>query len=539
MKTLTLSLLIALAAASVAQDPWPMERQDRWGTGRAIIGPDPLTITTPWVFKSFEDVELVSHGPALAANGQGYVNSWVDNATAKFDQTSGALLGTYITNNWGQSSPAIGLDGEYYAATVGNQSETGKIYRINPDTMLPDWSWNTYTRKLNDWESCSPTVGPDGHILTGSSQGYVYKLHRTAGMPIWTITHLGGVYKTVVFTRDDSKIIVCHGNNVSAFEYATGWHVWTRALNAAPGAAAVAPNGLVILGSANGNVYGLDPNTGNAVWFFVAGGATPSAPAFSPDGAVTYLTSLDHRLYALRSSDGANLWSWLAAEELRESPSVDTIGRIYFATRGAAIHCINPDGSGRWAYPMEYESRGSISIGPDNTLYVPNGALRIIRQQATSYAIKNLVMERGTLVSGGIGELRESDDSPVKLSGPANPSNLLPIIQVVLSTDTLFAKPTKFSFQLETRSSTTRLLQVTQLFNYTMNRWDQVDSRPTTLSDNPITINVNSGAADYQDGTGSLKARLLYMVNGALFGLNAFVWIDQAKYTQVVPRFEI
>lgn len=188
---------------------------------------------------------------------------------------------------------------------------------------------------------------------------------------------------------------------------------------------------------------------------------------------------------------------------------------------------------------MVYESRGSISIGPDNTLYVPNGLLRIIRQQATSYAIKNLVMERGTLVSGGVGELGESDNSSVKLSGPAYRSNLLPIIQVVLSTDTLFAKPTKFSFMLETRADTTGLLQVTELFNYTMNRWDQVDSRPTTLSDNPITINVNAGAADYQDAAGSLKARLLYRLNGPSSGRNAFVWIDQAKYTQVVPRFEI
>ena len=349
MKLVISSLLIAFAMAAVAQDPWPMERQDRWGTGCAIMGPDAATITTPWVFRTFDDVELVSHGPALAANGNAYASSWVDNLTVKFDQTSGSLLGSYTMNNWGQASPAIGLDGEYYAATVGINNDGGKIYRIDPDTMLALWSWDTYTRKMNDWESCSPTVGPDGHVIIGSTQGYVYKLDRTFGMPIWTITHLNQCYKTIVFTRDDSKIIVCHGNNVSAFGYATGWHVWTYTLNATAGAPAVAPDGTVVLGSSNGNVYGLNPNTGIPTWFFVAGGGTLSGPAFSPDGTVAYLSGMDHRLYALRVSDGANLWSWLASDELRESPSVDALGRIYLATRNATISCVNSDGSARWS----------------------------------------------------------------------------------------------------------------------------------------------------------------------------------------------
>ncbi len=142
-------------------------------------------------------------------------------------------------------------------------------------------------------------------------------------------------------------------------------------------------------------------------------------------------------------------------------------------------------------------------------------------------------------MSGVVGDLSQSDDAAVQLSGPANPSTLLPIIQVVLSTDTLFAKPTKFSFKLESRSVTTSLLQVTELFNYAMNRWDQVDSRPTTLSDNPIRIDVAAGAANYQNSGGLLKVRVLYRLNGPTAGINVFVWLDHARYTDVVPKFEI
>src|SRR5688500_13457817 len=119
MKRTITWLLLTVAALGAAQHTWPMERQDRWGTGRALMGRAPATITTPWIFKNFTTVGLTSHGPALTSDGLGYINAWVDNILTQFSQTNGAILGSFSTLNWGQSSPAVGVDGEIYVATVG------------------------------------------------------------------------------------------------------------------------------------------------------------------------------------------------------------------------------------------------------------------------------------------------------------------------------------------------------------------------------------------------------------------------------------
>src|SRR5688500_3806661 len=107
MRRLALFLVAIAAAFSVAQDPWPMERQDRWGTGRALTGPDPSTFTTPWVFKKLNTTSPVSHGPALGADGIGYFGTWVNNVCTKFQLGTGSVTGNFSALNYVQSTPAI------------------------------------------------------------------------------------------------------------------------------------------------------------------------------------------------------------------------------------------------------------------------------------------------------------------------------------------------------------------------------------------------------------------------------------------------
>lgn len=73
MKSSLVFCVAVFSALGLAQAPWPMERQDRWGSGRAIMGPDPSTLTTPWISNKLAlHMGPVSHGPALGAGGVGY-----------------------------------------------------------------------------------------------------------------------------------------------------------------------------------------------------------------------------------------------------------------------------------------------------------------------------------------------------------------------------------------------------------------------------------------------------------------------------------
>lgn len=535
MRAILLALLSISGALAQAQNPWPMERQDRWGTARAVVGPLPATVTTPWLYKSFDTVGLVSNCPALTSDGLGYVGGWLENKVTQFSQVNGGVTGTFVENNWVQSSPAVGVEGEVYSATV----QSGKLYRINPATLSSDWQFTTNNGKVSDYDSCSPTIGPDGNVMMGGTGGIAWKINRQTGDFIWRVQGLGSVIRTIVFTRDDSRVIVSNGSSITAIDYATGVTVWTKALGSTAGAPGVAPNGTIVVGTGNGNVYGLNPTTGNQIWTFVTGGAVSGGPAFSQDGSFAYIGSLDRKLYAAQVSNGARPWAATTSDELREGPVVDVFGRIYVATRTSAVYCLNSDGSLRWNAQLDSDVRGPISIGPKNELYVPNGKLRMIRQQAINLDVLGLLVGHGTLVSGTRDQLLVSDDDYVKLDAPSVELIGQPVMQSTFVTSSPYKKATKFSIVLETRASSASLKQTVELFNTISGTWELVDSRPAPFVDTTQRIDILPLATDYQDNNGGIRARLTYWLNGRPSSKHVQAYVDYAGFVDVVPEFKL
>src|SRR5205085_1668224 len=106
--------------------PWPMERQDRWGTGRALVSPPESTLTTPWLKYFFGGGDVVSHPPAIPSSGPGYFNQWTQDKVNKFDLQTGIPLMSFLASDFVQSAPAIGTGGTVFAAQVGNFSSNGR-----------------------------------------------------------------------------------------------------------------------------------------------------------------------------------------------------------------------------------------------------------------------------------------------------------------------------------------------------------------------------------------------------------------------------
>lgn len=509
-----------------------MERQDRWGTARAIVGPDASKVTTPWIYKTYNNLGLVSNCPSLTKDGLGYLTSWLDNKVLQFGHPHGGMTGTMIVNNWGQATPAVGIDGEVYTATV----QSGRLYRINPGNLSFDWSFSTNNSKVSDYDSCSPTIGPDGHVMMGGTGGFVWKIDRWTGQYLWRAQGIGSVIRTIVFSRDDTKVIVSNGSSITAFDYQTGAQRWTKAFTSTTGAPGVAPNGTIVVGTALGNVYGLNPTNGNQIWTFVAGGAVAGGPAFSQDGNFAYVASYDRKLYAVNINNGNRPWVATTADELRCGPIVDIFGRVYVTTRGAAIYCVNSDGSLRWNAQLDQEIRGALSIDGDNTLYVPNMQFRIVRQQAIDLDVLGLVVGYGKLVGGNKEKLLASDDdyAEFKYSPVSLPDT--PVLQATFVTSSLYKRATKLTFELESRASAGTLTQVVELFNTISGTWQVFDTRPAPTVDTILRVDVPPIATDFQDAAGGIRARVTYWQNGK--SPNPRVWIDYAKFTNVVPEFK-
>jgi outer membrane protein assembly factor BamB len=106
-------------------------------------------------------------------------------------------------------------------------------------------------------ELSSPTIGADGTIYVGSTDGKVYALNPD-GSQRWS--------------------------------FATEQPVYTRA--------AIGADGTIYLGSGDKKVYALNRD-GSQKWSFLTGGKIYASPAIGADGTI-YVTASDHRVYAIK-----------------------------------------------------------------------------------------------------------------------------------------------------------------------------------------------------------------------------------------------
>ena len=94
--------------------------------------------------------------------------------------------------------------------------------------------------------------------------------------------------------------------------------------------------------------------TGTLRWTSTTGYAISSKPAFSPDGTVVYVHCNDFYVYAIRTSNGQQLWQTKVAERTTEmsgkfaDPVVGNDGVILLPTADARVVSLNPDGTFMW-----------------------------------------------------------------------------------------------------------------------------------------------------------------------------------------------
>ncbi len=125
-------------------------------------------------------------------------------------------------------------------------------------------------------------------------------------------------------------------------------------------------NGVVYVGSDDGNLYALNASTGALLWQYTTGGSVYSAPTVSN---MVYFGSMDGNLYALDPGTGALVWKYTTAEGIN-SPAVG-IGRgadlVFFASE-------DPNNWNEGTFYALYASTGTLmwstSVGTSQNGYV-------------------------------------------------------------------------------------------------------------------------------------------------------------------------
>ena len=204
--------------------------------------------------------------PCLASDGTLYV---VGNETEHWNEgvhaldAGGKMRWFAKVDRYVDGAPAVGSDGTVYVVSSTDES-TGKLFAISRDGKNL-WEFKTGGGKGEPLRhKCSPSIGPDGTIYTGTAQ-------KAGGQP--------GILYAV---KPDGT---------------EKWHFATKGQNAGP--ATIGKDGNVYFCSDN-ILYALTTD-GAKKWEFKTDGKFASSPTIAPDGTI-YVVSDKGTLYAVESS---------------------------------------------------------------------------------------------------------------------------------------------------------------------------------------------------------------------------------------------
>src|SRR5690606_1143299 len=244
----------------------------------------------------------IAGGPGA---GQGVVAvGSLEGDVVALDAASGAELWRAKVPNEVISAPAIGMD------MVFVRSNDGRVTALDLATGERRWFWNRDVPSLSVRGNSAPVLGP-GFVFVGNDDGTVVALSASDGRPLWEQA-VGQQEGRTELDRmaDVDGAPVLDGTTL----FATSFTGETLAINApdgqpmwlsehgGPGRIGAAPNRLVV-SAPDGTIYGLDRNTGSAMWSQPGLlRRSPSAPAVHGDYAV--VGDFDGYLHWMRLDNG-------------------------------------------------------------------------------------------------------------------------------------------------------------------------------------------------------------------------------------------
>jgi hypothetical protein len=126
---------------------------------------------------------------------------------------------------------------------------------------------------------------------------------------------------------------------------------------------------------------------------------------------------------------------------------------------------------------------------------------------STPYPPSSHTVEVGTGTSGNTSSLEDSDNVYLVVQRDAFASNPMVAVRVE---GNVGSGVSELTFIVESKVSTTGIAQRVQLYNYDTAEYETVDERPIGTTDVTLYLTVPGDPDPYIDGSGNVKARILY-----------------------------
>lgn len=342
-----------------------------------------------------------------------------------------SILWRYATGGQIRSRPAVAADGTIYAA-----SEDGFLYAWDPGGGLQwkcDLGWLPWDclalggdgtiyagLKNNDFVAINPNghllwrfhlgglpagdpaVAADGTVYVGTAGGTLVSLSHL-GRPQWTITLPGAITRAPAVDGAGTIYLVAADRRLYAL---TQWgdFKWSLPLAAVPTALAVAPEGRVLVGTAEGSVIAVNPS-GDIAWRYSTGSRIAGVSA----GAGQIAAAASGGQVIGLSDKGTQLWKIVTAKRIETAPLMGGSPLrggsplSEFATDGTLL-LIDPARPGADSFAVG--TFGSIVLSHDGTFYVGGRdwilyALGVPRPAGTSAGETDSSGARDSTAAGG------------------------------------------------------------------------------------------------------------------------------------------
>lgn len=166
---------------------------------------------------------------------------------------------------------------------------------------------------------------------------------------------------------------------------------WAAPLGGSVDSSPAVVDGVVYVGTSDGEMCALIAQDGMEIWRYQTGGAVVSSPAVA-DGLVLF-GSVDRFLYAVKADTGQLAWKYRTYGPVVASPTCDE-GVVYFASIGGRVYaCSAADGQVIWRSEKGAAIQGSPAVAGGLVFYGDDEAkLRALRAQDGTLAWEQEVL---------------------------------------------------------------------------------------------------------------------------------------------------
>jgi outer membrane protein assembly factor BamB len=248
--------------------------------------------------------------------------------------------------------------------TVFTTTNSNRLYGYNAETGNKTWE-----KSLNSKMSGSPVIlGDSLYVITEDGTFYSWDLRNQDELVKKTIPNTNGLS----IAASDTLIYVAGGTKLYCY-FPDGGLKWDYDGNNGPATSGVSLRGAKMYLAFGNQVHCVD-TSGNADW--VASGFGDITTTVKPEGSALYFGDDDNKMYSIEASNGALIWSYTTAAQVKSSPLVYG-GMSISGSDDNNIYCVDmlagtgQQGLLRWSVPTQERVRSSPAIHiPTNTVLV-------------------------------------------------------------------------------------------------------------------------------------------------------------------------